>query len=265
MATQTASVNGIRLAYRLEGPAGAPVVMLANSLGTSMAMWADQVPALMQRYRVLRYDLRGHGDSQAPGGAYSIAQLGDDAAGLIDALGLGQVHVVGLSLGGMVAQALALNHPEKVARLVLAGTTCGMPDPAPWTERIQKVRDQGTAAVADGIVANWFTPDFAQASPQTVESVRQQILATPDAGYAGCCAAVRDLALCDRLGEIAHPAMLLAGGDDPVTPPDTVAGLAERLPHAQQVTLPGARHLMNVERPGAFNETLLGFLDTAGR
>ncbi len=265
MASDTISVNGTRLAYRLDGPAEAPVVLLAHSLGTTMAMWADQVPALMQRYRVLRYDLRGHGESEAPAGEYSIAQLAADAAGLVDALGLSRVHFVGLSLGGMVGQAFALDHGDKLAGLVLAGTTCAMPDPAPWDERIQKVRTKGTAAVADAVVANWFTPGFAEASPQTVEVVRQQILATPAMGYAGCCAAVRDLALCERLGEIDRPSLLLSGGLDPVTSPDTMAGLAQRLPRAEQITLPGVRHMMGIERPGAFNEALLGFLDTQPR
>ena len=187
--------NGIAIHYELCGPADAPVVLLSNSLGTRLEMWDPQLPALSQRYRVLRYDSRGHGRSAAPAGPYTIELLADDALGLLDALGIERAHFCGLSMGGMVGQVLGARHPERLRSLTLCSTACHMTPKEIWDERIEAVREGGMAAVADGVVERWFTEAFRAEPSIVVERVRQMILETPAHGYAACCAAIRDMDL----------------------------------------------------------------------
>ncbi|MDQ0507122.1 3-oxoadipate enol-lactonase [Xanthobacter agilis] len=251
--------DGCRLAYRFDGPAEAPVLLLSNSLGTSFEMWAPQMPALTQRFRVLRYDSRGHGRSDAPAGAYGMDRLGRDVVELLDALGLDRVGFCGLSKGGMVGQWLGARAPERLDRLVLANTAAHMGPPSGWESRIGAVRAGGMAALADAAIARWFTPEFVARVPDQVASVRDMLLATPVEGYAACCAAIRDMDLRLTAPLIRVPTVVIAGAHDPATPPEQGRFLADAIPGARIVELDTA-HLSNIEAPAAFTAALLDAL-----
>ncbi|WP_018259684.1 bifunctional 3-oxoadipate enol-lactonase/4-carboxymuconolactone decarboxylase PcaDC [Methylobacterium sp. WSM2598] len=253
--------NGTRLHYELSGPSGAPVVAFSNSLGTAMAMWDPLVPHLRGRYRVLRYDTRGHGASPARDAPIAVEDLADDLLGLLDALGIGRAHVVGLSLGGMTGQALAMRAPERVLSLTLMATAAEMPSEQSWNERAATVRAEGTAAIVDATMERWFSPDFPRTSPGAVEPVRRQFVETDRAGYAVCCNAIGRMDLRPGLGRITAPTLVIAGRDDPATPPAKSEEICAGIRHAELVVLPGARHLLAVERPDATASHLLAFLD----
>jgi len=251
----------VELHHRIDGPAGAPVVVLSGSLGSTMEMWDDQMPALAG-YRVVRYDHRGHGGSPVPPGPYTIAELGDDALALLDRLGIERCTWVGLSLGGMVGMALAVRAPERFERLVLACTTAG---PVPWdlwTERAAAVRAGGTGTMVESGLERWLTPD---APAATRERLRAMLGATPPEGYAACCEAIRGHDVSARLGEIRAPTLVIAADGDPSTPPAELARIRDGIPGARMVLLEHARHLANIERPEAFDRALTGFLDDGMR
>lgn len=252
--------DGCRLAWRYDGPESGPVLLLSNSLGTDMGMWAPQLAALAARFRLLRYDCRGHGASDAPPGAYSMDRLGRDVVELLDALGLERVHVCGLSLGGMVGQWLGARAPERIHRLVLACTAPYMGPPAGWQQRIDTVLHDGMAAIADTLLATWFTPEFRAAAPEAVAARRRTLAATSPAGYAGCCAAIRDMDLRPTAHLITRPTLLLAGARDPSTPPSRAAELARAMPYPPRMVTLDAAHLANVEQPDAFSRAVLDFL-----
>jgi 3-oxoadipate enol-lactonase len=255
-------VNGVhnaRLAHRLEGPEGAPAVVLSGSLGTSFDLWAPQLEALHGRFRVLRYDHRGHGGSEVPPGPYSVPALATDVLALLDELGLERVSFCGLSLGGIVGMLLAAEHPDRIERLVLACTAPRFLDEATWRERAALVRREGPAAVADGTLTRWFTAPFHERRPDAVQRIREQLVATPREGYAGCCEALAAWDFNSRLGSIRVPTLVIAGSDDP----SVTAAAAERLAGALGAPLTvvaAAAHLTNVEQPEAFNEALLAHL-----
>ncbi len=255
--------DGCTIAFRLDGPEGAPVLMLSNSLGTNLALWDAQVAPFAARHRLLRYDSRGHGRSDAPPGAYSTDRLGRDAVELLDALGLDRVHFCGLSQGGMVGQWLAVRHPERLGRLVLADTAAYMGPPAAWQQRIDTALREGMAPIADAALARWFTPGFRAAQPATVARLREMLLTTPPHGYAGCCAAIRDMDLRPTASRIACPTLLVTGRHDPSTPPERAEELARAIPGARILVLEAA-HLSNVEQPEAFASGVLQFLSGAG-
>jgi 3-oxoadipate enol-lactonase/4-carboxymuconolactone decarboxylase len=245
------------LAYDLAGPEGAPVVALSNSLGTTRAMWDALRPALTRRYRVLTYDTRGHGASSlGPQGA-GIDDLADDLAGLLDALSIERAHVVGLSLGGMTAQAFALRHPERVRGLVLMATSAHMPPGQAWLDRAALVRRDGMAAIVDAVLIRWFTPlaDTARIAP-----VRDAFLATDPEGYARACEAIARLDLREAISGIAAPTLVIAGADDPATPVSHMEEIRARIPDAELVVIPRAAHLLAVERPDAVASHLTAFL-----
>lgn len=252
--------DGCRLAYRLDGPADAPVVVLSNSLGTALEMWTPQLPALAGRFRVLRYDGRGHGDSDAPPGGYSLDRLGRDVLELLDGLGLDRVHFCGLSLGGMLGQWLAVRAPERIDRLVLANTAAYMGPPAGWQERIDTVLRDGMGAVAEATLGRWFTAAFRERAPEVVAGVRGRFLATSVTGYAGCCAAIRDMDLRPTAPLIARPSLLVAGTADPSTPPERSDEIARAMRADARVVLLEAAHLSNVEQPREFSRAVLHFL-----
>ncbi len=253
--------NGITIHYQLSGPADAPVVLLSNSLGTRLEMWDPQLPALAQRYRVLRYDSRGHGRSAAPQGPYSIEMLAADALGLLDALGIGRVHFCGLSKGGMVGQMLGAKHGDRLKSLTLASTACHVAPKELWDQRIEAVRQGGMAAVADGVVERWFTAAFRAEPTIVVERVRQMVLETPPEGYAACCAAIREMDLREAIRGIRLPTLIIVGDKDPATPPEKAEEIHERIPGAHLEVIPDAAHLVNIEQDVAFDATLIGFLD----
>lgn len=258
------AIGGIDLRYTLEGPEGAPVVAFSNSLGATLEMWDDLLPALSDRFRVLRYDTRGHGGSAAHDAPTEIADLAGDLAGLLDALGIARAHLVGLSLGGMTVQALASANPERVASATLMATAAHLPSEEMWDERARTVRAQGTAALVEATLGRWFTPAFLAGEPATVNAVRAHFVSCDPAGYAACCGAIGRMDLRTRLSGITAPTLVIAGRDDPSTPPAKAEEICAHIPQAELVVLPQAAHLLAVERPDASGSYLRAFLDRCG-
>ncbi|MDF0544658.1 MULTISPECIES: 3-oxoadipate enol-lactonase [Sphingobium] len=251
--------DGCRIAYRFDGPASAPVLMLSNSLGTDMTMWAPQMAAFTEHFRVLRYDSRGHGGSASPPGAYSMDRLGRDAVELLDALDIGQVDFCGLSKGGMIGQWLAVRAPERLHRLVLANTAAYMGPPSNWQARIEGVLKDGMAPLAEGSITRWFTPAFPASDLAAVAPVRAMLLANDPVGYAGCCAAIRDMDQRPTAGLNRTPTLVIAGSEDPSTSIADARFLTESARDARLVTLKAA-HLSNVEQAKPFATAVLHFL-----
>lgn len=243
-----------RLAHRLDGPEDARALVLSGSLGTTAALWDRQADALARSFRILRYDHRGHGASEAPPGPYTIRGLAEDVIALLDELQLARVSFCGLSLGGAVALVLAVDFPERVERLVLACTAARFLDEKTWRERAALVRAEGTAGIADATLARWFTPRFHEREPAVVDQVRAQILSTPREGYAACCDALATWDYRDRLGEVLAPTVVVAGAEDPGRSgtEELAAGIGATL-----VVLDDAAHLATVEQPDRFNAAVL--------
>lgn len=251
--------DGCRIAYRFDGPVDAPVLLLSNSLGSTMEMWAPQVESLSRYFRLLRYDSRGHGRSDVPAGAYSLDRLGRDVVELLDALGLDRVHFCGVSKGGMVGQWLGYRAPERIDRLILSNTSAYMGPPSGWDARINAAREGGMAAIADAVVERWFTSEFRAAGSDVFAGARAMIVATDPVGYAGCCAAIRDMDLRPTAPLIARPTLVIAGADDPATPPSEGEAIAAAVPGSRVALVPGA-HLANLERPADYLAVVLDFL-----
>lgn len=251
--------DGCRIAYRFDGPADAPVLLLSNSLGTDMGMWAPQMAAWTQAFRVLRYDQRGHGASDAPTGGYSIDRLGRDVVELLDALKIETVDFCGLSLGGMTGQWLGIREPRRLRRLVLANTSSFMGPPSAWDARIDLVREQGMGPLAQASVERWFTSRFAQVGRDAIAPIAAMLRATDPLGYAGCCAAIRDMDMRRAVSLIEVPTLVIGGARDPATPPPHSEALVRAIAGAQLVMLEAA-HLANVECAGEFGAAVMGFL-----
>jgi 3-oxoadipate enol-lactonase len=254
--------NGIQINYELYGEEGAPVVMLSHPLGCNMDVWQPQLGPLGARFRLLRYDLRGHGESDAPRGPYTLELLAEDAAGLLDALGIDAAHFVGLSIGGMIGQGLAMNHSQRVRRLALCDTSPILPPPAHpvLQERIDRAREKGLAALVQETMERWFTASYLAKKPPAFGEIRNQFLATPQAGYIGCSEAIRGLNYLERLKEITHPTLIIVGEDDPGTPVSAAESIHERIAGSRLVVIPRASHLCNVEQAEVFNSVLVEFL-----
>ncbi|EPW2943786.1 alpha/beta fold hydrolase [Pseudomonas aeruginosa] len=243
-----ATSDGASLAYRLDGAAEKPLLALSNSIGTTLHMWDAQLPALTRHFRVLRYDARGHGASSVPPGPYTLARLGEDVLELLDALEVRRAHFLGLSLGGIVGQWLALHAPQRIERLVLANTSAWLGPAAQWDERI-----------AAGFLGNWFPPALLERAEPVVERFRAMLMATNRHGLAGSFAAVRDTDLRAQLARIERPTLVIAGAYDTVTAASHGELIAASIAGARLVTLP-AVHLSNVEFPQAFEGAVLSFL-----
>jgi 3-oxoadipate enol-lactonase len=257
-------MTAVELHVEIDGPDDGPPLVLGDSLGTTLAMWEPQLPALTRTHRVIRFDHRGHGGSPAPPGPYAIDDLGGDVVALLDRLGLERVSYVGLSLGGMVGQWLAINAPERVARLVLVSTSAHMPPAQGWHDRAAAVREAGTtAAVADAVLGRWFTPEFGEQQPRVVAAYREMVAASPADGYAACCEAIADLDLRDALGRIAAPTLVLAGAQDPSTPPPHAQTIADGVPGARLEVLDPGAHLLNVERADDVTRLIRDHLEAA--
>ena len=254
--------DGCRIAYRFDGPADKPILLLSSSLGTTMDMWEPQLAAFAEQFRVLRYDTRGHGGSDAPPGSYSLDRLGRDVVELLDALNIPRVHFCGLSLGGMVGQWLALRAPERINRLVLAHTSAFMGPPSAWDGRIAAVREKGMAAVADASIERWFTAEFVGTSDASLAKVRAMLLALNVDGYIGCCAAIRDMDLRRLGGLIDLPTLIIGGDADPATPPAHSEALAGAI-RGSGLHLLSAAHLGNMEKPAEFAFAVLNFLTSS--
>jgi 3-oxoadipate enol-lactonase len=259
--TSTLEANGIRIAYRLDGPENAPVVLFSNSLMSNFSMWDPQLAAVSAKYRVLRYDQRGHGATETTPGPYTIELLTEDAFALTEALGIERVHFVGLSMGGFSGQMMATRHPGKLRSLVLSDTACVMPPESLWNERIQIAETQGIAALAQGTLERWFTAPFHQTGKSELEKVRAMILGTKAEGYIACAKAIRDMRLCDDLPKIKTPTLVLVGESDPACPVAAAQVLHKGIAGSEYVVLKSAAHLPNIEQSAAFNKAVLAFLD----
>ncbi|HEX7746121.1 MAG TPA: 3-oxoadipate enol-lactonase [Micromonosporaceae bacterium] len=245
----------------VDGPASAPVLVLGSSLGTTGAMWQPQLPALAGRFRVIRYDHLGHGRSAVRPGPYTIDLLGRELLRLLDNLDVPRAHYGGLSLGGMVGMWLAAHAPERVHRLALLCTSASLGPPEGWRQRAATVRAAGLDAIADAVLARWFTPPFAAGRPHLVAEHRAMLTATPVAGYAGCCEAIAGMDLRPDLSRVAAPTLVIAGADDPATPVEHARQIVERIPHAQLAVVDHAAHLANVEQPEQVGKLLLEHFD----
>jgi 3-oxoadipate enol-lactonase/4-carboxymuconolactone decarboxylase len=257
----TAKVNGIDLHYDLSGPNGAPVVAFSNSLGSTLEMWDQVVPALASRFQCLRYDTMGHGRSGSRDVATGIDDLAGDLAGLLDALSIQRAHVVGLSLGGMTAQAFAAAYPQRTDSLVLMATSAQLPPPEFWQKRAETVRAGGPEAVVDTIVPRWFTPGFQKREPGAVAQTRNLFLKSDSKGYARCAEAIGAMDLRERIKTIIAPTLVVVGADDPVTRPAMAEDLRARIPGAEMVVLGDCAHLIAVEKPEEAALYLSAFLD----
>ncbi|CDX21917.1 putative beta-ketoadipate enol-lactone hydrolase [Mesorhizobium plurifarium] len=255
--------DGARIAYRLDGPEDGPVLMLSNSIATTFHMWDGQVPELAGSFRVLRYDFRGHGGSDAPAGAYSLDRLGRDVLELLDFLGLARVHFLGLSLGGFVGQWLGIHAPERIERLILSNTSPHLAPASYFDEQIRNVLAAGDlSSTADMFMRNWFPASMLDGRNEAVEPFRAAILTMSPQGLAGCFAAVRDADLRRPISLITAPTLVIGGEDDKVTLASHSEAIAAAIPGAKLLLLPGV-HLLNVERPAEFMEAVLGFLSAA--
>jgi 3-oxoadipate enol-lactonase len=251
--------DGIAIGWQIEGPDAAPVLMLSNSLGTTRAMWDQQAKSLSAHFRILRYDTRGHGQSDVPAGAYGLDRLGRDAVELLDSLEIERAHFCGVSLGGMTGQWLGIHASERLDRLILANTSAYMGPPAGWQARMETVIAHGMATIADAVLERWFTPEFRAGMPEAIATLRQDLLACSPTGYAGCCAAIRDMDLRPTIGLISRPVLVINGLRDPATPPAQGDFIARHARNARSISLDAA-HLSNIERPGEFNKAVLEFI-----
>lgn len=256
-------VGDIDIFHRWDGPEDGPVVMMAHAMGTSHRLWDWQVPALANCFRLLRYDWRGHGDTDAPPGAYTLGQFVGDAVGLMDALRLERVHWVGISTGGMIGQGLGIAHADRIASLALCNTT-PQADKAYKdfvAERHRLVREDGMDAIWDMTDRRWFTDAFAEGANADYHAVREVFVRTSVQGYIGATSATAQLDYKDRLHLISAPTLVLGAGDDPATPPEHSRQIHERITGSKLVMIPGMRHFSNVEAPKRFNPPLRAFLD----
>lgn len=247
------------IAYTVTGPDEAPVLVLSNSLGTTIEMWSPQLDALSKHLRVVRYDTRGHGASIAPEGEYTLDMLGRDVLAVLDDLNVERAHFCGISMGGLTGQWLGVHAADRIDKLIVANTAARIGSLQGWVERAALVRARGMDEVANGAAARWFTPAFVQQQPEAVQRMTDRLRATPSQGYAGCCDALSTADLRGEIGRIAVPMLVIAGASDPVTTLDDARFIVERVPGARMVTV-NASHLSNIEAPLAFNTAILAFL-----
>ena len=253
--------NGIEINYEIEGDG--PVVTFSHSLACNLSMWDEQARALKGRYRVLRFDTRGHGQTSAPAAAYTLDQLADDLKGLLVGLSITATHFVGLSMGGMIGQVFALKHPAMVQSLVLCDTTSRYPSAAApvWEERIKAVGAKGMEPMVAPTLERWFTAPFRARRQDLMDRVGAMIRSTPAPGYIGCCHAIPKINVTERLKEVRCPALVIVGEEDPGTPVEMAREIHAALPGAELAILSRASHLSNLEQPAEFNRALGGFLD----
>lgn len=252
--------NGIEMNYRLEGPAGAPVLMLSNSLLTDYGMWDLQAAAFSREYRLLRYDSRGHGGTEATAGPYTMELLVADVVGLLDALGIRRCHFLGLSKGGMIAQRLAAQHGERLYSVSLCDTACHLPPESVWDDRIALAQAKGTSAFIKPMTERWLTPGFRAANPQMLEKMGTMIARTAVDGLVGSAHAIKKMDHTALLASIKVPTLIVVGEQDPGTPVSATRVLHNAIAGSEMVVVEDAAHLPNIEKPAAFNATVLDFL-----
>jgi 3-oxoadipate enol-lactonase len=258
-----AYVDGVRIHYEVAGDADLPPLLLSNSLGASLEMWELQMPALASRFRVVRYDSRGHGASDAPPGPYSIEQLAGDAVGLLDRLSIPRAHFCGLSMGGCVGMWLGIHASERLDRLVLASTGTKIGTADLWNARIAAAEKGGMASITPGVIARWFPQRLLEQPTPLIARLRATLETTSMRGYVACCAAVRDTDLRRVVHRIHVPTLVIAGTEDLATPPSDLRFIAEQVPGARYVELPAA-HLSNIQAARAFTDAVVKFLSGRG-
>lgn len=243
----------------VDGPTDAPVLLLSGSLGSRLEMWDRLLPYLTPTRRVVRYDLRGHGRSTTPPGDWTVTDLADDIAAILDHLQIERADVAGISLGGQTALAFALRHPDRLDRLVVANTGARIGSVESWTDRATTVREQGLEAIADTVIDGWLTPPFATAHPEIRAALRESFLAADPEGYAACCLSLAHTDLRPQLAEIAAPTLVIASPGDKGTTTEVLRVIADGVPHATYAEVPGA-HLTAVESPDEFAASVLAHL-----
>ena len=257
------TVNGIDLACQVDGPDEGPVLVLSHTLATSRAMWRRQIPHLARRYRVVSYDMRGHGESAAPDYPYSLEMLSEDVIGVLDSLGVDRPAIfLGISIGGMIGQALALRHPARFRAFILASTSSRMPPEgqAMLDQRIEAVRKDGLEGQVQGTLERWLSPEFRAREPETTKWVADMIRATPAAGFIGCGRAVQKLDYTDQLSQVAAPTLIIAGEKDPGAPVAAAQAMHERIKGSRLEIMPDCQHQTPIEAPDRFNQIVDAFL-----
>lgn len=257
-----ARINGTEIYFEIEGPEGAPVVTFSHSLAAGLDMWALQAVAMKDSYRVLRLDTRGHGKSSVSPDPCTMATLGADVIGLLDHLGIQRTHFVGLSMGGMIGQVLALQYPHRLNRLILCDTTGRVPlETAPvWEERIRIAEAEGMAGLLEETLERWLSEDFRRTHPEITGRVKDLIMQTPVAGYGLCCRAISRFDVLQELSKVTAPTLIMVGERDPGTPVSAAEAIHERIQGSELLIIPGALHLTNIEKADFFNRQLLAFL-----
>jgi 3-oxoadipate enol-lactonase len=255
--------SGVALNTRTDGPEGAPWLILSNSLGTNLSMWDPQMPFLTSRYRVLRYDTRGHGDSDVPEGPYSFDLLVGDVIELMDALGIQTASFMGVSMGGMTGLGLSIGHSDRISRVVCADARADAPPPfqAMWDTRMAAVNDGGLEAIVEGTLATWLTEDWRVAHPAETDAVREMVVANTPAGYIACCKALQKLDYLKSLGQAMTPILLVGGTQDVGASPEVMGAMAAATPGGTYIEIPNAAHVANINAPEAFNAAIKSFLD----
>lgn len=253
-----AHINGTNIHYELHGPAGAPWIVMSHSLACSTRMWDEQIEALKGRFRILAFDTRGHGLSDAPAGAYTLEMLAEDAKGVLDKEGVKRCHWIGLSMGGMIGQTFALKYPDVFQSLTLADTASRYPAEAAgvWADRIKLASDKGMEPLVEPTLARWFTKPYRREKPPRLADIAKLIRSTPVAGYVGCCHALPKINVTARLKEIGCPILVIVGEQDAGTPPSMAREIHNNAPGSALVVIPDAAHIANVEQPAAFNAAL---------
>ncbi len=257
-------INGIVLHHQILGRGDGPALVFINSLGTDFRIWQDVVPAFMDRFRIVLYDKRGHGLSDAPPAPYSLDDHADDLIALLDHLKIEKAALVGLSVGGMISQRMAVRAPERVQAITLCCTAAKIGTPELWAERIAAVEDGGIDPIADNVLQRWFTPLYRETRADEVAGWRNMLVRTPAHGYAGTCAAIRDADLRPDAGRIKAPTLCVAGDQDGSTPADVVKGMADLIPGAHFALIDGAGHIPCVEKPAVLSKLISQHLQEAG-
>ena len=257
----TIDADGCPIHVEVEGSKSAPALMLSNSLGTNLHMWDDQAAEFAKRFRLIRYDRRGHGGSGAPPGPYSMQRFGRDVLAVLDALGIEKTNWCGLSMGGMVGQWLGANAPERIDKLILSNTNYYYADKAGWDDRIKFVREKGLAQLVDPNMERWFTKEFRAKAPQTLARMKEIFLTTNLGGYIACCEAIRDMDFRASNATITAPTLVIVGSKDPATPPAAGEAIAREIKGAKLAALDAA-HMSNMEQPRLYSEIVIDFLQS---
>lgn len=258
------TVNGIDLACQVDGPDEGPVLVLGHTLATSRTMWRRQIPHFAQRYRVISYDMRGHGESAAPDYPYSLEMLGEDVIGVLDSLGVGRSAVfLGISIGGMVGQALALRHPDRFRAVILCNTVSRTPPEGQvmWDQRIEAIRKDGVESQVQSTLERWLSPEFRAREPETTKWVADMIRGTPAIGMIGCARAIQRLDYTDQLAQVTLPTLIIAGEKDPGAPVAASHAIHERIKASRLEIIPNCLHQTPIEAPDEFNRIVDSFLD----